>query len=245
LKGYIPLLILVSLTVLSNYSQKTEVIKGHSHNDYENNKPLLKALENGFTSVEVDVYLIEKELYVSHELPQKPDSNLTLKALYLDPLKDHIKKNNGTIYNDFHETFFLMIDIKSAPKPTYKKVKAILSKYLSILSITENGIEQQGPVKVFISGNRPVDDILADEPKLVGIDGRPNELNRNIPPSIMPIVSDNYYNILSWNGNGEISIEEKNKLSSLVLKTQHNQKNSDYGVHLTSKLFGKFYWIMM
>ncbi|MFM7555618.1 MAG: hypothetical protein ACKPAH_10035, partial [Verrucomicrobiota bacterium] len=33
--------------------------QAHSHNDYEQKRPLLEALDHGFCSVEADVYLVE------------------------------------------------------------------------------------------------------------------------------------------------------------------------------------------
>jgi hypothetical protein len=39
---------------------------GHSHNDYTRKKPLVHALELGFTSVEIDVHYYRNKLKVSH-----------------------------------------------------------------------------------------------------------------------------------------------------------------------------------
>ena len=39
----------------------------HAHNDYEHDRPLLDALEHGFTSVEADVWLVDGELRVAHD----------------------------------------------------------------------------------------------------------------------------------------------------------------------------------
>ena len=47
--------------------------------------------------------------------------------------------------------------------------------------MVKDGIEQKGAVTLLISGNRPINEILNDEPKLVRIDGRPDDLNKNIP----------------------------------------------------------------
>ena len=38
----------------------------HSHNDYKNDIPLEKALENNFKSIEDDIFLLNKNLYVGH-----------------------------------------------------------------------------------------------------------------------------------------------------------------------------------
>ncbi|MDH3245339.1 MAG: phosphatidylinositol-specific phospholipase C/glycerophosphodiester phosphodiesterase family protein [Saprospiraceae bacterium] len=205
-------------------SQEIKVINGHAHNDYENKIPLTDAIENGFISVEVDVYLVEDDLYVAHDFPNQLNPDLTLEELYLIPLQDHIRKNNGFVYDNYSDPFYLMIDFKSEAKSTYEKLKEILSKFKSILSITRNGVEQTGPVKVFISGNRPVREILNDEPKLVGIDGRPDELKDHVPASIMPIVSDNYSNVLTWSGQGAVLPDEMNFLTRLVQNTRAQNK---------------------
>src|SRR6267143_1236051 len=56
----------------------------HSHNDYEQPRPLLDALALGYRSVEADILLRDGELWVSH----KGRSFLgTLRELYLDPLQ--------------------------------------------------------------------------------------------------------------------------------------------------------------
>jgi len=218
------LLLFVIVFIFSNCNQEIKVIKGHAHNDYENENPLRDAIGNGFTSVEADVYLIDDNLYVSHDYPQDLSSASTIEALYLDPLKEHIIKHDGFIYPDNYDSFYLMIDFKTSAKPTYIKLKKILLNYLSVVSVIENGVEQKGPVKIFISGDRPIDEILNDEPKLVGIDGKPNELNMNIPTSIMPVISDKYSNILSWDGYSKMNDDEKEKLKILVQKTHDQNK---------------------
>jgi len=221
---YSNLLFIVFVLIFSDCSQELEVIQGHAHNDYEQKHPLLDALRNGFISVEVDVHLIDDNLYVSHDLPQELNPELTLENLYLNPLEEHILKNNGSVYPNYAGFFYLMIDFKSSPKPSYKKLKTILSNYLTIISLVQNGVEQNKPVKIFISGNRPFDEVLNDEPKLAGLDGRPDDLNKQIPTSIMPVISDNYSKHLSWNGHGAINEGDKKKLKMLVQSTKAQNK---------------------
>ena len=57
----------------------------HAHNDYEHPRPLLDALDHGFTSVEADVFLVDGQLLVAHD-PADLDPARTLESLYLDPL---------------------------------------------------------------------------------------------------------------------------------------------------------------
>lgn len=217
-------LFIAFLFLFASCSQEIKVIQGHAHNDYENENPLTDALENGFISVEIDVHLINDELYVSHDSPQELNPASTLEALYLNPLQDHILNNNGYVYPNYTGIFYLMIDFKTSAKPSYDKLKTILSNYRTILAVVEHGVEQNGLVKIFISGDRPFYEVLNDEPKLAGLDGRPVDLNKNIPASIMPVVSVNYSDILSWNGNGEINEVELKKLRMLVQKTHAQNK---------------------
>ena len=216
---------IVSIVVFSNCNRETEVINGHAHNDYENENPLRDALENGFISVETDVHLVDDQLYVSHDLPEEFDPALTLETLYLDPLKEHIEKNNGFVYRHYSGSFYLFIDFKSSAKPSYEKLKKILQNYLSIISVIQDGVEQKRAVKILISGNRPVDEILNDEPKLVGIDGRPYDLGKNIPTSIMPVISENYSRFLSWDGYGDIDDNEHQNFKKLIEDTHAQNKD--------------------
>ena len=148
----------------------------------------------------------------------------TLESLYLNPLNDHISKNNGSVYPNHDGLFYLMIDFKSSAKPSYDKLKSILSNYLSIISVVQDGIEQEGPVKIFISGSRPFYEVLNDEPKLAALDGRPDDLDKDISTSIMPVISDNYTNFLSWDGYGEMNEGEMKMLKELVQQTHAQNK---------------------
>lgn len=228
--------IIISLIIFSNCNQQKKqekiqyksetisVIQGHAHNDYEHERPLFYALENGFVSVEADVHLIDGQLYVTHDVPETLDPNLTLEALYLEPLKQHIQENQGVIYPGYDGVFYLMVDFKTEAIPTYNKLKEVLENYQDILSTVINGVEQKGVVKVFISGDRPIQEIIDDEPKLALLDGRPKDLENDISSLIMPVVSDNYNNFLSWDGTGELDKNEVQQFKDLVKKTHAQGK---------------------
>jgi hypothetical protein len=71
--------------------------QAHAHNDYEHQRPLLDALDHGFTGVEADIWLVNGKLLVAHEEAHiKPER--TLEALYLDPLKKRVAENGGRVY---------------------------------------------------------------------------------------------------------------------------------------------------
>ena len=54
----------------------------HSHNDYVHSRPLVEALEQGFDSVEADVFLVKNDLLVGH-YPWEIKPGRTLESLYL------------------------------------------------------------------------------------------------------------------------------------------------------------------
>jgi hypothetical protein len=109
----------------------------HAHNDYEHARPLLDALEQGFTSIEADVYLIDGQLLVAHNLSDVA-AERTLEALYLSPLREIVRQNEGRVYRD-GPTVTLLVDIKSDGKATYAVLSELLTKYASMISETREG----------------------------------------------------------------------------------------------------------
>jgi hypothetical protein len=71
----------------------------HSHNDGERDVPLFGALELGIASVEADVWLVDDELLVAHD-PEGLAPELTLRSLYLDPLREQVGERGGVFTGD-------------------------------------------------------------------------------------------------------------------------------------------------
>ena len=65
-----------------NQEDVLPLAKAHAHNDYEHTRPLLDALDHGFTSVESDVWLVNGELLVAH-IRKTKILIAALKSLYL------------------------------------------------------------------------------------------------------------------------------------------------------------------
>ena len=201
-------------------AQVVPLPNAHAHNDYEHPRPLIDALENGFISVEADVFLIDGVFYVYHDLPAILDQKRTLEHLYLKPLKKIIEKNDGYVYPGYEDFFYLMIDIKSEALPAYQQLKGLLGKYRSFISTVRQGEEEKTkPVKVFLSGSisgGPHENIIREDMLLAAVDGRPDDLGKGIAARVMPVVSDHYRKFLSWNGKGVVNEKEKKKLQAFV-----------------------------
>jgi hypothetical protein len=209
-------------SLLIKYHKLTEkklTLPAHSHNDYEQARPLFNAVDCRFKSIEADVHLIGDSLFVAHNSKEiKPGR--TLRRLYLEPLKKLIAQNDGSVYGNGEE-MILLVDIKSEGLPTYKQLDSILQDYKSILSVFESGQKKQGAVSVIVSGNRPFNFMKNQHFRLAGYDGRINDLEKNIPVNLMPLVSDNWTNHFTWKGEGEFPAPEKEKLKSFIQKAKN------------------------
>ena len=190
------------------------LVNAHAHNDYEHDRPLLDALDNGFCSVEADIYLVGQELYVAHD-PIELIKKRKLTDLYLDPLQKRVKANGGRVFKD-DQTFTLMIDIKRDGEKVFKVLHETLSKYRDMLCRNENGTFKQAAVRVIISGDRPKTLITQDKDRLMGIDGRVTDLDSDLSAEIMPLISDRWSSHFKWRGEGEMPADEKAKLIGIV-----------------------------
>lgn len=197
--------------------------KAHAHNDYEHATPLFEALAAGFASIEADVHLVNGELYVSHNAPRLGTAK-TLKELYLGPLQKRIKENGGQVYPNYAPPIYLMIDIKTESEATYQVLKAQLADYQEILTHWNDGTVHQGALLVFLSGNRPVETVMKEKMRWVAIDGRPDELDKDYPTELMPVISDRYGKILGWKGEGPIPEKELFKLQALAQQANRQGK---------------------
>ncbi len=175
--------------------QASPLAQTHAHNDYLHDRPLFDALAQGFQSIEVDVHLIGQELYVSHDRPLFLDEKRSLKTLYLEPLKKLADRFGGRIYPESHEPLLLMIDIKTEAQSTYVALKKQLASYADFISSYENGVRNEKAVRVFLSGNRPVEEMANESFRLMDLDGRLEDLGKGYPSDLMPIVSENFIHV--------------------------------------------------
>jgi hypothetical protein len=188
--------------------------QAHAHNDYLHDRPLLDALEHGFTSVEADIFLVQGTLLVAHDLTGLRPAR-TLAALYLDPLRARVRERNGWVFDKGH-SLTLLIDIKSDAEATYSALHKILAEYADILTtVSDNKVETKA-VTVIISGNRPLETIASQSLRYAGIDGRLSDLDSPATADLIPLISDNWGNHFQWNGNGPLPDDQRDKLRGIV-----------------------------
>ncbi|UYM04699.1 glycerophosphodiester phosphodiesterase family protein [Solicola gregarius] len=188
--------------------------QAHAHNDYEHERPLSDALAEGFTSVEAGVWLVDGELLVAHERADL-DPKRTLEALYLDPLEQRVRDNDGAVYPGWEDSMQLLVDLKSDGPKTYRLLHRQLREHRDLLTQFAPRV-RDGAVEVVVSGNRPLDLMREQRRRWAGYDGRLGDLGSDLSPSLMPLVSDNWANHFSWTGEGPMPPAEQAKLRSLV-----------------------------
>lgn len=213
LKTTIFVLLLFSLQTVRAQSP---LPNGFAHNDYLHKHPLLDALANGYTNIEADIFLHGKKLIIAHFNPFFKNDR-TLERLYLKPLSDRIKNNNGQVYKGYNSPVILMIDIKTGAVNTYPALKQLLEKYRPILSSYDHGQVHQGPVTVVLSGNKPYDAIKNEDDRLAFID---EDLRKTYQDTsardVYKMSSCKYSRLIDWRGNGDIPTVEEDKLRAFV-----------------------------
>ncbi|MFD5316875.1 phosphatidylinositol-specific phospholipase C/glycerophosphodiester phosphodiesterase family protein [Streptomyces sp. NPDC127098] len=190
--------------------------RAHAHNDYEHPRPLLDALDHGFTSVEADIWLVDGELLVAHDAVDL-DPARTLEALYLDPLLARVRANGGSVHAGHRAPLQLLIDIKTAGDPTYRELSRRLRPYHSILSSATGGRVHTRAVTAVISGDRAARVPMTEERvRHAFYDGRLDDLGTAAPASFVPLISSNWTSSFGWLGEGPIPPAERRLLRDIV-----------------------------
>lgn len=215
---------LVTLAALSESSQAqvTPLPRAHAHNDYEHEHPLHDALDHGFCSIEVDIHLVDGALLVAHDREDVVPGR-TLQSLYLTPLRDRIRSNEGRVYPE-GPPVRLLIDVKSAAEPTYRVLRRVLRSYADILTVFADPHRDDGPVTAVISGNRARALMKSEAIRYAAYDGRLEDLEVNPSPSatFIPLVSSHWGQITSWQGEGPMPDADRARLRSVVAQA-HEQ----------------------
>ncbi len=193
--------------------------RAHAHNDYEHEHPLYDALSNGFKSVEADVWLADGELLVAHDR-EDLQSGRTLQSLYLEPLRQIVRRNRGAVHRGDPDTFTLLIDIKSDAAATYLALHRQLRRYQQILTrFLPSGVNE-GAVTAIVSGNRPAGLMRRQRVRYTAYDGRLGDLGVITDAGFAALISDNWTRNFTWQGIGPMPEAERAKLRSIV-QTAH------------------------
>ena len=210
--GFVALLV-VAAPVQAGPKPLTNV---HAHNDYEHKRPLLDALDHGFCSVEADVHLVDGQLLVAHtRAAVKPGK--TLQALYLDPLRERVRKNGGHVYPDGPE-FTLLVELKGDWHTSYPALRDILKQYADMLTTFRGDTKQTNAITVIVTGHRSREMFAGETVRYAALDGDLADLDSSDPATLVPWISTDWSGSFKWRGVGAISAQEKAKVKEIVAK---------------------------
>jgi len=216
MRGIVPIFGLLLVLLAGSEGRVTPVPGAHAHNDYRHDPPLLKALEQGFTSVEADIFLVGDQLCVAHDLDEIRPAR-TLQTLYLEPLRERVRRNEGRVYRG-GPGFMLLVDVKSAAEPAWRRLHEVLAQYSDMLTTFGPAGRKEGAVLVIVSGNRSLEQIRSQQVRYAGYDGRLVDLDSEVPADAIPLISDHWDRHFTWRGKGPMPPEERAKLASIVTK---------------------------
>jgi len=211
------IIILFAFIALAANTQpvKYTTSNAHSHNDYEQPVPYYSAYNAGFGSIEADIFLIKGKLLVAHDMAEL-QKNRSLEDWYLKPLDSIVHKNHGYPYTVKHKKLQMMIDIKSGAVNTLDALTALLKQYRSLINSTN--------IQWVISGSRPADTAFVSYPAFIWFDGI---LSKTYAPKVLPkivMMSDDFKTFSHWNGEGELPVADKAKLTELITKAHAQGK---------------------
>jgi len=151
--------------------------KGHAHNDYQHRKPLTKALQCGFVSIEADIFYHKDQFKVAHTR-SGIRKNKTLEKLYLQPLQALFEQNSSWILPD-SAVLDLVIDLKQQwDEHALRALEKHLLSYEHLFVRTKDGQVQQAPIRVFVSGRAVRNLVIQDNPRLFFIEGTINDIGQ-------------------------------------------------------------------
>jgi len=174
----------------------------HSHNDYAQPQPFYNAFNAGAGAIEADVYLRNGILMVAHN-PSDIKPELTLKAMYIDPLQKELGKRTGPLN--------LLIDLKERYTTLLPQLIRELEPLLPFIKKGHNR-----PLFIIITGNRPPPAEYNNYPAYILFDDdlqlphNPDQWKR------VAQVSLNFENYSKWKGEGVLPIQDERLLKAVI-----------------------------
>ena len=198
------IIVCIFCCIICNAQQKYTVANAHSHNDYLNDKPFQLAFENGFGSIEADVFPVNGILLVAH-YKKDTQSHRSLKNLYIDPLLRSFDAGDKRKLN-------LLIDIKES----YEQSLGLLVKELEPLRKYLSTTGRPNFITIIISGARPSPVEYKNYPDYIFFDcdlklsHQPDEWNRVV------LVSLPFNKISAWDGKNNLKSQDKMALAHII-----------------------------
>lgn len=214
----ISLLVIFCTEIVFAQSKHYTMQNAHAHNDYLHEKPFLEAYSLNYGMIEADIFIQQNELMVAHE-KQSIKSENTLSALYLHPILEKMKENQGRVYAD-GQRLRLLIDIKENGSQTLKLLEKQLKPNRHLFDVKHN----PNAVQIIISGDMPKSEDFKNFDSIFQFDGRPKTQYSKKNYKRIALISTSILDYVKWNNAGIYSDNETLKLRNFVDSVHHTGK---------------------
>lgn len=180
------------------------VQSAHSHNDYMQSAPFTHAYGAGFGAIEADIFLKDGHLLVAHEL-KSISPNRTLKGMYIDPIKESLKKDTG-------RRLTLLIDIK---EDYWYEMPVLLDELKPLRKYCKTD-KKDGRLLILISGNRPPPTEFGNYPDYIFFD---EDLRHTYTPEQLKKIGQislQYSLYSKWKGVGAIPAKDEQRIKHVI-----------------------------
>lgn len=185
-----------SCTAAGSQEKKYSVANGHAHNDYLNKRPFYDAYNNGFGSIEADVFPVDGKLLVAHSKKEiRPGHTLT--DLYINPLAREFELNKP-------RPIILLIDIKE----DYRTSLGLLKKKLAPLEAYLKKPGKPNYITIVVSGERPPPAEYKNYPDFIFFDSDLKYAYSEAEWVRVALVSLPFNKISGWKGGSEPGVNE-------------------------------------
>ncbi|MDB6025308.1 MAG: hypothetical protein JWM68_1531 [Verrucomicrobiales bacterium] len=230
----ISLLLLFSVVVLAASAEPfVPNRRAHAHNDYEHSRPLADALDQGFCSVEADVYLVDGKLLVAHNRKDcRPER--TLESLYLEPLQKRVRQNGGVFPGVVGFCLWLDVKVDSAKtkgdeaknkeesENTCKRINELLEQYSGMLTQFSERQVKTNAVTVILTGSHS--EMSPKGMQYVCYDSTSAKAVSEPPQKFSLALSENWTHLFTWRGDGKMPALEKDRLRDLIAEAHAHGK---------------------
>ncbi len=179
------LLLFLLLLILPVSAQFLTDLNPHIKSEEPAQSIIYTALRKGYVSVKAEVRLVDGKLMTSHDH--------TLETSYLTPLFQRYQQNEGSIYKDHSELFYLFIAINGNENKTRLALEQLLSEYQAMIADSRWNT-QANPVKVVLIDPSPalVQSISQQASSLITLEGDYYNMDHGTSQFLMPVTGISY-----------------------------------------------------
>jgi hypothetical protein len=184
--------------------------------------PLPEVLRRGLGGLTVPVMPgPHGELFLGEGGPQP---GRTLRRLILSPLLARARSGGGRLSRDQQVPFRLVVEFAGPNRDAdvllraYRMLDQQLRDHGTLLSRCDEGRLVPGAVTVSVAGIVDVRELLATQPlRYAFTDGTFDDIgSQSAPPTLVPMISEQWSRRFGWDGREEIPAEERHLLHALV-----------------------------